>query len=197
MRVQQAHAGAQSLGKIKWKTQGLVYPPIAKAAHVEGVVTLRVRFDPSGTVKDTESISGPKLLAEPSTNRIKDWRFKTNATGNELCQNLVIIKYRILPENYTAPEPGSEPREPQPTGSYVIRIDAYTIVLTQTMPALRPPDNPSSASEAHPPRRTIKPEDAAMRSISIQEFEKDPKACIAEAEAGQRLNTLPCAAASL
>jgi antitoxin (DNA-binding transcriptional repressor) of toxin-antitoxin stability system len=26
-----------------------------------------------------------------------------------------------------------------------------------------------------------------MRSISIQEFEKDPKACIAEAEAGQRL----------
>jgi antitoxin (DNA-binding transcriptional repressor) of toxin-antitoxin stability system len=26
-----------------------------------------------------------------------------------------------------------------------------------------------------------------MRSISIQEFERDPKACIAEAEAGQRL----------
>ncbi len=26
-----------------------------------------------------------------------------------------------------------------------------------------------------------------MRSISIQEFEKDPKPCIAEAEAGQRL----------
>jgi prevent-host-death family protein len=26
-----------------------------------------------------------------------------------------------------------------------------------------------------------------MRSISIQDFEKDPKACIAEAEAGQRL----------
>jgi antitoxin (DNA-binding transcriptional repressor) of toxin-antitoxin stability system len=26
-----------------------------------------------------------------------------------------------------------------------------------------------------------------MRSISIQEFEQDPKACIAEAEAGQRL----------
>jgi antitoxin (DNA-binding transcriptional repressor) of toxin-antitoxin stability system len=26
-----------------------------------------------------------------------------------------------------------------------------------------------------------------MRSISIQEFEKDPKACIAKAEAGQRL----------
>ena len=26
-----------------------------------------------------------------------------------------------------------------------------------------------------------------MRSISIQEFEQDPAACIAEAEAGQRL----------
>jgi hypothetical protein len=30
-------------------------------------------------------------------------------------------------------------------------------------------------------RRTITQKDALMRSISIQEFERDPKACIAEA----------------
>ena len=109
------------------KAQALVYPAIAKAGHVEGIVILRVTFETSGVVKAIDSVSGPKLLADPATHRTKDWQFKTDATGSEPCQNLVIIRYRILPENYTEPEAGSVRPEPQPTGSYLIRIDALTI----------------------------------------------------------------------
>jgi hypothetical protein len=37
----------------------LVYPPIAKAAHVEGVVLTRVSYTTAGLVLGTQTISGP------------------------------------------------------------------------------------------------------------------------------------------
>ena len=55
----------------------IVYPPIAKAAHVTGEVVVRFAIESDGTTSSVQLISGPAMLQGAVTDRIKDWRFKT------------------------------------------------------------------------------------------------------------------------
>jgi hypothetical protein len=63
-----------------------VYPPIAKAAHVTGKVTVQVDIK-DGLVAKTEVLSKPdvasggRLLESPTVENLKSWRFAANVTG--------------------------------------------------------------------------------------------------------------------
>jgi hypothetical protein len=114
----------------KRKTDTLVYPVSARAAHVDGVVVLRVHFSTDGGVLSVESISGPEMLVDPTNERLKSWQFHTDAVGDQPCQSLVVVKYRILPENHDLPtESTSEPQSHPPAGIYQISVDSYTITI--------------------------------------------------------------------
>jgi hypothetical protein len=73
----------------------LAYPPIARAARVHGVVLGRVVYTSAGRFVRFEPVSGPKMLQSFLANQFASWSFKTNATGDELCQTLVIAEYRL------------------------------------------------------------------------------------------------------
>ena len=89
----------------------ILYPPIARAASISGTVLLRITYTPQGDVKDVINISGPRLLAIPVATQLTTWRFKTNASGDELCQSLAIIDFRIAsPDSAPARPPQSVPR---------------------------------------------------------------------------------------
>ena len=117
----------------KRDTVALVYPPIAIAAHLQGVVILRVNFSTTGSVSSVESISGPQMLVDSTIEQLNGWQFHTNAVGDQSCQSLVVVKYRILPENYDISQDASsiKERSDPPAGIYQIWIDAYTIVLNE------------------------------------------------------------------
>ena len=42
-----------------------VYPPIAKAAHVQGVVVLHAIISKQGTIENLKVVSGPPMLTAP------------------------------------------------------------------------------------------------------------------------------------
>jgi hypothetical protein len=73
----------------------MVYPPIARAARVSGTVLLRVTYTPQGQPQDVNLVSGPLMLAKFAGNQLKTWHLKTNATGEDLCQSLAIIQFRL------------------------------------------------------------------------------------------------------
>lgn len=73
----------------------LFYPPIAKAAHVHGVVLARIIYSSDGKVEKVEPIFGPRLLATPLSGQVKAWTIKTNAVGDALCETLVIAKFHL------------------------------------------------------------------------------------------------------
>jgi TonB family protein len=56
------------------------YPPIAKAAHVSGDVTVTFAINPDGTTTSVQLVSGPPMLAAAVVDPIKKWRFKTPLT---------------------------------------------------------------------------------------------------------------------
>jgi TonB family protein len=53
-----------------------VYPPIARAAHVEGTVVLEIAIDKSGHVKTAQTVSGPPMLVGAAIDCVKQWIYK-------------------------------------------------------------------------------------------------------------------------
>lgn len=52
-----------------------VYPAIAVAAQIEGVVHVRIVISADGTVRDATYVSGPPILVWSAINAVKTWRF--------------------------------------------------------------------------------------------------------------------------
>ncbi len=71
----------------------LLYPPIARAAHLTGTVIERVIFVPGGRITGVEIVMGPFLLAKSTTNQLLTWNLVSNASGVEPCQALVVVDF--------------------------------------------------------------------------------------------------------
>ena len=52
------------------------YPPLAKSAHVQGTVRLKVIVGTNGTVQNLEVLSGPPLLRSAATDAVKRWVYR-------------------------------------------------------------------------------------------------------------------------
>lgn len=55
--------------------QDPIYPPIAKAAHVQGEVVVQVEIGVDGKVTSTKALSGPEMLRGAATDAVKVWVF--------------------------------------------------------------------------------------------------------------------------
>ncbi len=86
----------------------LVYPPIARAARVQGVVVSRIVYLPNGKVVRVESIFGPAMLSESVSKQLSNWIVRTDAIGDELCESLLIAEFQF-------DEPGVETPAAGPT----------------------------------------------------------------------------------
>ena len=53
-----------------------VYPPLARAARVQGTVRLTAVIGTDGTIRNLKLISGPPLLVATSVQAVQQWRYK-------------------------------------------------------------------------------------------------------------------------
>ena len=64
-----------AVGMLLEKTQP-VYPPVAKAARVQGTVVLEATISKTGTIEDLRVVSGPPMLQGAAIDAVKTWRYK-------------------------------------------------------------------------------------------------------------------------
>lgn len=69
----------------------LSYPALAHAAHIQGVVVVRVKLDERGRVAEAEAISGDELLIHASVDNAKKWRFDPNSQKTAI----IVYNFRI------------------------------------------------------------------------------------------------------
>jgi len=53
-----------------------VYPPIAKAAHVQGMVLLHATISKEGTIENLEVINGNGMLTNAAMDAVRRWRYR-------------------------------------------------------------------------------------------------------------------------
>ena len=82
--------------KIIQKTQP-VYPPIARAAHMQGTVTLHAIISKTGTIESLQAISGPEMLKGAALDAVKGWRYKPYLLNGEPTEvdTTVIVNFNL------------------------------------------------------------------------------------------------------
>jgi protein TonB len=60
-----------------------VYPPIAVAARVEGVVVLQATISKAGTIENLRVISGPAMLQQAALDAVREWRYRPYLLNGE------------------------------------------------------------------------------------------------------------------
>ena len=60
-----------------------IYPPIAKAARVQGTVVLQATISKTGTIENLKVVSGPAMLQESAMDAVRQWRYKPYLLNNE------------------------------------------------------------------------------------------------------------------
>jgi hypothetical protein len=96
-----------------------VYPPIAKAAHVEGNVILMVAFKTSGEVEKIDLVSGSEMLKIAAANYVQGWH-ANEYSGPRTCP--IVISFRLRRQGETTTPP-------------IVRQDLQHVALTE--PAAR------------------------------------------------------------
>ncbi len=104
-----------------------IYPPIAKAAKVEGTVLAHIIYGTTGKVENVEIVFGPPMLLRAVNNALMKWKVKTDAIGDAPCQTLVIVDFKIdEPKNaviITPPAP--------PPGVLRVTVTAIQAIVTE------------------------------------------------------------------
>ena len=77
------------------------YPPIARAAHIEGLVTFTVDVGPDGRATNFATVDGHPMLREAVQKAVADWKF---STGNATQAIHASIQFRL---NCPAAKPSS------------------------------------------------------------------------------------------
>ena len=60
-----------------------IYPPIAKAARVQGTVVLQATISRQGTIENLHVVSGPAMLQQAAMDAVRTWRYRPYLLNNE------------------------------------------------------------------------------------------------------------------
>jgi protein TonB len=71
-----------AVGMLLQKTQP-IYPPIAKAARVSGIVVLQATISKTGSIENLKVVSGPAMLQQAALDAVRTWRYRPYLLNNE------------------------------------------------------------------------------------------------------------------
>jgi hypothetical protein len=108
--AQTVSCGLSSVNEIS----KLDYPPIAKAARVQGDVILMTSFTPSGEVLSLRVLSGPEMLKQVAQDFVAGWHVNRYGGPRECA---IVIEFRM----------GKETEAPRTT---ITRIDPQHVLIT-------------------------------------------------------------------
>jgi protein TonB len=75
-------SGGVMVGLLLLKTTP-VYPPIAKAARVQGTVVLQATISKTGAIENLRVLNGPAMLQQAALDAVKSWRYRPYLLSGE------------------------------------------------------------------------------------------------------------------
>jgi Gram-negative bacterial TonB protein C-terminal len=114
------HAQAPCGLTFMTETAKPLYPPIAKAAHVDGPVVMLATFKTTGEVEKVELVSGPEMLRASAIDYVKSWRANPY-TGPRTCPVVVTFSTpRLATQHDPPPIVRVDPQHVTLNASYIL-----------------------------------------------------------------------------
>lgn len=82
-RSKPLHVDAGKIAGNRIAGENPVYPPAARAKHVQGTVTLSATISKNGDIEHLEVLSGPDALRVPSLKAVHTWRYRPYLLNGE------------------------------------------------------------------------------------------------------------------
>ena len=76
---------------VKVKDVKPVYPPIAQAAGVQGIVVMEVRIEPDGTIGTASVMRSIPLLDQAALDAVKAWRFAPTLLNGQPVAVMMVV----------------------------------------------------------------------------------------------------------
>ena len=98
-------------------TAPVVYPPIAKAAHVTGSVVLRATVGKDGYVETLQPVTGPEMLRASALDSVRQWRWKPYLQSGQpvAVETTVTVNYHLTDATAATPETDAQANGARPT----------------------------------------------------------------------------------
>lgn len=142
-----------------------VYPPLARAARVQGTVVLNVIINKSGDVSDVKLLSGHPMLAPAAIDAVNQWKYRPYEKDGEPVeiQTTVQVNFKIADNPPTGvagdmpggPRPGQTLTgqvhvcEPPASGSQPGHVRVSAGVMRAMVLSKVQPEYPRDAKDAH------------------------------------------------
>ena len=68
-----------------------VYPPLAKAARVQGTVKFQATISKDGTIQNLQLLSGPPLLVTAAKDAVLQWQYKPTLLNGDPVEVITTI----------------------------------------------------------------------------------------------------------
>jgi TonB family protein len=153
-----------------------VYPPIAKAARVQGAVVLQATISKSGMVEDLHVISGQAILQDAAISAVRTWRYRPYLVNGEpvKVQTTINVVFALGVLNAAPAAPAPEPAAPVPAPAMPVPTPAALVPATPAPAAPVPVPAPVAPAPVAQPVKVAEAElptpviDAAAQSETIE-----------------------------
>lgn len=159
-----------------------VYPPIAKAAHVQGVVVLHAILSKTGVIENLQVISGPPMLVSAAMDAVKLWRYKPYLLNGDPVEVDTTINVNFTIAETPGPAPGTTSQTGSPAGDSPVFVPSGVMlqyVLENPQPACSAPVE-QGGSEMVVLRAIISAE-GVVRDLQVVSAKKSLEQCSMEA----------------
>ena len=101
-----------------------VYPPLARAARIQGTVVLSIVITKTGEVRDTKLVSGHPMLAPAAMEAVKQWRYRPYMSGDQPVdvETVVRVNFRMADSRVSHPAAVSESDSRAAGGTQLVRV---------------------------------------------------------------------------
>jgi TonB family protein len=107
-----------------------VYPPIARAAQVQGTVVFHAIIATDGSVEQLELVSGPPLLVRAALDAVKQWRYQPTTLNGQAVEVDTTVEV-VFTLDGTPPQ-DSQPIDPQLKADILHLFDAMHLKARET-----------------------------------------------------------------
>lgn len=156
-----------------------VYPPIAKAAHVQGTVVFNLRIGTTGKIESMDVVSGSPMLRQAAIDALKQWAF--HPFEKDGVPAIATGQYNIV---FTLGDQSSSAVGQGPPSS--VPPNSSTPVKTVTVRVLS--DNAATGPDEELNQKFDDADDACKKGIRSQQFnDTTVEACKNAAELAEKL----------